>query len=803
MRYSFDAPQVAPFVKEEEDAFTGNRFFDGWNSLAEGIQEGDAHAGKPMELYARYLWRHRSPEAIEELKRLKNEGIVDIEWGQDGEPEPFHVYGDTPDYYTSATLGGPIPGLPANFFIAFNEEFLEYQNKLSDLEGYKDRQARIKVTGRPHQDVKVALAYSYNRERGSTGGNSSTLDFISRDPFEQFNTPNKLWYPHCEPNVQMLNQTASLRLTHTLSSRTFYDLHLIHKRMDQQTVESAIRETAPIPGHPFGYTSSTPQANVQNGRLGDQERIDQLINQGAAGWENWREWAKIQIGDYWYDQHPQGYGPVNFRDITGYYRMESCVLPFNSTFTRSWTAKGSVTSQLNQTNQLKAGFEVERIHINQDYLFIDPSVNAGFHDSTATTPWQGAFYATDKLEFEGLVANLGLRADWIVHGKYPVLDGPRDDKTGGPYTDYVLAENSDQLWDAVPLKRVSQFRVSPRLGVSHPISTVAKIFFNYGHFYQWPSKFNSYWIRYDVSGGGRISDIGNPNASPPRTIAYELGYEHNLFDRMSLRATGYYKDINGELDDVDYNLLAGGSYETQHNMEFRDVRGLEARLGLRRGSVPYFSGWASVDYMVESQGEYGFADFYEDPRQQPQEVGTEISNPDVRPLVKMNLDFHTPEDLGPQAGVFSLLGDLNVSLLYTWHRGEQFTWNPESYPLVEDNVRWKPYQRWDLRLRKSLISSGTFESLFYIDVTNLFNQRHLSSPFDWPFSSVAWDGHTWWNTEFRDYMESLDLTVNEDGSVAGDDRPGDWQADHIDLPAFTPRSFLDKRNVFFGVKFQF
>ena len=145
-----------------------------------------------------------------------------------------------------------------------------------------------------------------------------------------------------------------------------------------------------------------------------------------------------------------------------------------------------------------------------------------------------------------------------------------------------------------------------------------------------------------------------------------------------------------------------------------------------------------------------------------------------------------------------------MSVLYTWHRGEQFTCNPESFPLVEDNVRWKAYQRWDLRLRKSLFSSGTFESLFYIDVVNLFNQRHLTSPFEGGgLGGVAWDGHRWWSTEFRDYMESLDLTVNEDGSVSGDDRPGDWEADHIDRPAFTPRSFLERRDVFFGIKLQF
>jgi outer membrane receptor protein involved in Fe transport len=315
-----------------------------------------------------------------------------------------------------------------------------------------------------------------------------------------------------------------------------------------------------------------------------------------------------------------------------------------------------------------------------------------------------------------------------------------------------------------------------------------------------------------------VSNFGNPLLEPERTIQYEIGYEQNLFDKMSLRLTGYYKDINNEIADVEiFPLGYGGSdYNTYLNMAFRDVRGLEAFLEMRRNVLPYVSGWISFNYLVESGAEYGYDRFYENPSDQARLAQTEVSKPDVRPLVKVNFNFSTPDDFyGPMLGETSLLGGFSIDLLYTWQRGEAFTWNPANYPLVEDNVRWNPYQRFDLRLNKTLFRRGTLESVFYIDVTNLFNNRNMTA-FDLDFDDEevnnvdqgwAWNSHRWWNNQDRDYLYSLGYTPenqNRDGSfnnTIGD--PGDWDDDAINLPGFSPFTFLGKRDVFFGIKFYF
>jgi hypothetical protein len=275
-----------------------------------------------------------------------------------------------------------------------------------------------------------------------------------------------------------------------------------------------------------------------------------------------------------------------------------------------------------------------------------------------------------------------------------------------------------------------------------------------------------------------------------------------------MRITSYYQDIYDQFGTATYRPLNFGSYDVPTNDQFADTRGIEIMAELRRGAIPYFSGWASFNYVSSSEGRYGISNFYEDPLQDPQEVSGEVSDPDVRPIVRLNADFHTPRRMGPEFAGINPLGGINMSLLYNWRRGAQFTYNPANIPLVENNLRWKPYQRWDLRLTKDLFTSGSFRSVFYIDIRNLFNNKNMSrnvgendvnTSTNW-----AWDGHKWWKNQFQLYMESLGYledNQNKDGSFNNTTgTPGDNKGQ---LPGFTPWTFLEKRDIFFGVKLYF
>lgn len=860
--FGFDSPLVIPFVDPAAGAFEGgNDFFNGWVAEANSLADGAAHKGMPGELYAKWLWHHRSQDAIDELKRIAERGYVEANGTQypvnvafkdgiDPDDMVFHQNAVLPDYRASFTLGGPVPLTPVRFFVSYDRNMKEYFYRYPQR-AYEDNNLRGKLTTNIGSGIKVQLHGYYSTQSGGDGGQGPGIGgFVSSNPFTQGDASNKFWYPHCAVPGTRTRQIYGAQWTHTLNANTFYELNLLHDRVDYK-MDFEMRNTAPIPGsaraggdpnNPADWvrsSSGTSGSGVDEGRIGTEAEAEARRAAGQQGWENWRDWALVQIGGHWYDEAPKGYGPVNWRDITGEYRMESCNLRADNTFTRGYEFNGAVTSQLNRTNQLKAGFEVRRDEIDMYYEAIDPSVNGGSVYDSRVTPWRGAFYAQNKLEFQGFVANIGLRADWMVTGEFPaVLDdcNLRDPESclgdDGPYSQFLLPGKTTEdvpggrvlgikettIPKNIPTTRLAHTRLSPRVGISYPITTVAKVFFNYGHFYQWPDALQMYRLQLSTPNGYRVSEMGNPLLEPMRTIMYEAGYEHNLFNTMNLRLTGYYKDINKEVSNVEIRPLAygGGAYNTWLNMEFRDVRGFESFLELRRGIVPYLSGWVSLNYLVESGASYGYDNFFEDPSRLAELADTEVSNPDVRPIIKANVNFVTPSNwIGPQLGETSLLGGLSISVLYTWRRGSSFTWNPAEFPLVEDNMRWRPYQRFDLRLNKTLFSSGRFETTFYLDVVNLFNTKNMTV-FD-DFGSAgdpttddqdwAWDGHRWWNNQKLHYLESLGYSAenqNRDGTFNNTiGRPGDYKDERIDLPDFSPMLFLEARDIFFGIKVYF
>jgi len=842
--FDHDSPLVIPFVDRAAGAFEGgNAFFDGWNDIAAGLASGVAHKDAPLELYARYLWRHRSQDSIDELKRLEQAGVVQFADGVDPDDLVFQQTGVDPDYRLSATIGGPVPILDrVRFFLSYDGTQTEYAYRFP-YRTYNDHNFRGKLTFNLGSGMNLNVHGFYSTQSGGGGGHGLEIGgFVSSNPFRSTGSESRFWYPNCAAPGSRTRQIYGARFRHALSASTFYEVSFTYNRTDYE-VDTQLRNTAPIPGA-GGVTSSTKPSGsgVDGGNLGTTAEADARAAVGWEGWENWRDWALIRIGDYWYDEAPKGSATGGFRDITGHYRMECCSFRDDETNVYGFDFSGSLTSQLNRNNQLKAGFQVHQDNLDAFYQAYQPTLSGTVWDYDAD-PWRGAFYIQDKLEYGGFVANIGLRFDWLMSGKHAaVLDGcdvgEQELGCDTPYTEFLQEGNTTVdvvggrvfgiketvINENLNARRHGQSRISPRIGISYPVKTIAKIFFNYGHFYQWADMSRMYEIEMDSRRDYRVRDFGNVLLKPEQTILYEIGYEHNILNRVNLRATGYYRDINNEADWGDFYPLgyAGSHYDMPLNMEFRDIRGMETFLEVRRGVFPYFSGWVSANYLVESGAEYGYEDYYEDSSRASRLGDIQVSRQDARPIIRANLNFHTPENFfGPFLGDVSLLGGININLLYTWRRGEAFTWNPATYPLVEDNVRWRPYRRWDLRFNKTLFKKGTISSVIYIDVTNLFNNRNMTVFSGHTDPNVtdenwAWNGHRWWKNQGRNYLESLGYTAenqNEDGSfnyTSGD--PGDWSetdcelgtgGDCIDMPEFTPWTFLGRRDIFFGIRFYF
>ena len=67
-----------------------------------------------------------------------------------------------------------------------------------------------------------------------------------------------------------------------------------------------------------------------------------------------------------------------------------------------------------------------------------------------------------------------------------------------------------------------KMRISPRLGLSFPVTPQAKFFFNYGHFSQWP-RFAYVYPQLDAQIAADVQLLGNPDLDPKVTSAMDVG----------------------------------------------------------------------------------------------------------------------------------------------------------------------------------------------------------------------------------------------------------------------------------------
>lgn len=227
---------------------------------------------------------------------------------------------------------------------------------------------------------------------------------------------------------------------------------------------------------------------------------------------------------------------------------------FNHT-TLSFTGKSDFTWQIDNVNQIKTGidFTYHDLKYKDFQIIIDatsnykpmlPEQGAFNYNTYNTNPIQFAYYVQDKIELDYLIINVGLRFDYFKpDGKY--LNDPNKinllDELQPPYPDSLLSTAS------------SKYQLSPRVGLSYPISDQGAIHISYGHFFQVPS-FEYLYLNpnYRIPLTGDFpqnigNTIGNPDLKPQQTIMYEIGLQQALTDELGITITGYYKDIRNLL----------------------------------------------------------------------------------------------------------------------------------------------------------------------------------------------------------------------------------------------------------------
>ncbi|NQU81614.1 MAG: TonB-dependent receptor, partial [Bacteroidetes bacterium] len=346
----------------------------------------------------------------------------------------------------------------------------------------------------------------------------------------------------------------------------------------------------------------------------------------------------------------------------------------------------------------------------------------------------------------------------------------------------------------------------------------SKLYFNYGHFRSEPS--SNYRFRIQREYNGQVTSLGNSNLMQEKTVAYELGYSHSLFNKYLLNISAYYKDVTDQIGWISYlNINSSINYLTPGNNQYEDIRGFEITIDKRYGS--WITGFINYTYMVGTTGYFGIMENYQNPTEQRVYLQDNPyqEKPHPRPYFRANLDFHSPDKFGPSLTGFYPAGGINISMIASWKAGSHTTYNPNNTPGVINNVQWKDTYNIDLRLKKAFrIDKRRLE--LYVDITNLLNTKFMSYA---GFSSI--------NSDYLPYMGSLNFDW-EEGVENGNDRIGEYRPNgvaydplepnplndleisarnkvrknnksYIDNPNLTYFTFLNSRDIKFGIKITF
>ena len=373
--------------------------------------------------------------------------------------------------------------------------------------------------------------------------------------------------------------------------------------------------------------------------------------------------------------------------------------------TNHYLGKFDFTKTLNKVHEIKTGLHLTQysISVYENSLPWDPNP---FWDAFNYQPLVAAAYLQDKADFEDLVVRAGLRFDYLDSKAkvraYPESLGARP-------------EISDSL---LPVE--AKFRLSPRLGISYPITERIKFRFSYGHFFKNPS-FNNLYTYADrtaaeLRGRGNII-VGNADMGAEKTIAYELGFDAQLSDIFQFDLTAYYKDVF-DLSGLRIVQALPQPYTMFYNVEYARIQGAEATM--TKVLDNYWSARMGYTFQI-AKGTASDA-FTQYQRTEPYKIDYYLDQ-DQRHSVHADLTFAFPGDFS-----FVPLRDFDISGVVSYGTGTPYTptdtrGNPTG---PENSARLPAGFTVDARLGKDFRLGGVTFSVD-CDITNVTNETIVSN----------------------------------------------------------------------------
>jgi len=654
---------------------------------------------------------------------------LDPYWMSDYRSSQIFDYRKIPDYNIIATIGGPIPVLNNDWTFQFSGQIKQQAYSLPqprDSRNWSNLNLSLSMPISP--SIKLKIFGMYSNEKHGFIGNSDWL--LSAKYYRGYGSV-------MDNSTRFLN----FNLTHSLKKNFFYNIKLSHYSYLFHQKPSA-------------YTNTTSPGADYTLTLWGFMRYPEFSNEPFDKYSTVYK-AKERSGDI--------------------------------------SASSNFNWQINYQLNLKFGFEYNHNMINSfyDYRFTALSLDEDeFQDRNLhekINPKQFATYVQGKMEFESMILNLGLRYDYFDPNfkwfdsfqTYNLAINTNFDETLDPDGDQIDSNGNIKYgFENVLLQARSSLpknnMLSPRIGVSFPITENTVLHYNYGHFYQMPPISRMRYFKYfrptpllekiidentlaeqEGREPNHIPSIGSDHERviflnidplpPQKTIMVEIGLKHNFRDKLFFNLVAYHRDIYDQSENV-IGLFDKSYYgwdpftQSQSNAitdtplhgDYGDSRGLEFELrslfskklnfNLNYSYSKVMQGRASphkVTYDSTGVPSFDWYDEYDGLGYKSLLIERQFSRPHI---LKLGINYNVPQTAN------AFLRNVSVSIMYRFVSGQTFTYRDiDDTPTTYDNHRYPSLHFTDLKLDKRVGLKRFGNLKFFVLVNNLFNIKNIKS----------------------------------------------------------------------------
>ena len=426
----------------------------------------------------------------------------------------------------SGDFSGPIPGLEkAYFFFSGERRWMadrtpsirtQESYEAAGLDQYFDESQRLpnnflkgwsyqgKLDFQLKENIKLAL-----------NGNGSY------DKWQEYRhyylNPDYIDQVEHSPLYEDKNLGLNAKITHTINPETFYNLSASYFLTERLRADGVVFDNYEALERELGNPEWDDQNIFREGDSMFASDFDPFVEVGSE-----EDTFVTFYESYW----------------SNFLKRKSSYIGF----------KGDITSQITNSHTLKFGFDFQRhtlryfenLNATQGYStervnrygydeFGEESDDEDFMNDTKN-PINLGIYLQDRFEWRDFVINAGVRFDYFDYKALRLIN------IENPFDPYEL--DPDRTIDKEDLEDSEKFtRVSPRLGISFPVSDKTQVYMNYGKFFQRPDLRRLY-VGYDFLetriSAGSYYPFASPNLEPEEITQYEFGITRQLGDLTAI-----------------------------------------------------------------------------------------------------------------------------------------------------------------------------------------------------------------------------------------------------------------------------